>query len=429
MHIVNTFKQGFWLGTMAPLVLALLATGCNSSGDSGGGTGTLGVSLTDNPACGFDQVNVTVSKVRVHQSATASDHDAGWTEITLNTPRKINLLDLNDPTQPDLALLSLGDTPLAAGHYTQVRLVLVPNSNNPNPPFANSVVLSGTTTEIALATPSGIQTGIKLIHQFDVAAGQRVDLVLEFDACKSVVARNDGTYGLQPVIQVIPTTLNGIQGFIDKSLLASNVTVSAQSGGTIVRAMLPNTQTGEFFLARLTPGTYDVVITADGHAAAVIAAVPVASETSITPISTSLAPCTLQASTSQSISGTVTLSPADDAATVLVAAQQTLNPGPTVTVRWQVAMLITGNPIGDYSYALTLPIGAPLLGQYSSTLPITLTSAAQSAVAGVYTVKSSATDQGTGQTPPVVYGTQTPPASPVNITGGPATENFTLLSP
>jgi uncharacterized protein DUF4382 len=427
MHTFNLFKRGFWLGTTATLVLALLATGCNSSGDSGGGTGTLGVALTDDPACGFDQVNVTVSKVRVHQSATASDHDAGWTEITLNTPRKINLLDLNDPTQPNRALLSLGDTPLAAGHYTQVRLVLEPNTNNPNPPFANSVVLSGTIIEIPLATPSGIQTGIKLIHQFEVGAGQRVDLVLEFDACKSVVARNNGTYALQPVIQVIPTALNGIQGFVDTSLLASNVAVSAQSGGTVVRAMLPNTQTGEFFLARLTPGTYDVVITADGHAVAVITAVPVLSESSITPISTSLAPFSLQASTSQSISGTVTLNPADDVATVLVAAQQTLNPGPTVAVQWQVAMLITGNPTGDYSYALTLPIGAPSLGLYSSTLPIVLSAAAQSAVAGIYTVKSSGTDS--SQTPPVVYGTQTPPPSPVNITGGPATENFTLTSP
>src|SRR5262249_4324706 len=155
--------------------------------------------------------------------------------------------------------------------------------------------------------------GIKLIHQFDVAAGERVDLVLEFDACKSVVARNDGTYALQSVIQVIPTALNGIQGFVDKSLLASNVAVSEQSGGTDVRAMIPTTQAGEFCLARLTPGPYDVVITADGYAVAVITAVPVPSDSSITPISTSLAPFSLQASTSQSISGTATLSPADDA--------------------------------------------------------------------------------------------------------------------
>ena len=404
------------------VLLALLIVGCGSSGGSGGsGTGILGVSLTDAPACGFDAVNVTVSKVRVHQSDSATDHTPGWTDITLNSPRKINLLDLNDPTQPNLALDSLGDTPLAAGHYTQLRLVLVPNSNNPNPPFSNSVVLSGTTTEIALDTPSGIQTGIKLIHQFDVGSGQRVDLVLDFDACKSIVTSSNGTYALKPVIKVIPIVLNGIQGFVDKSLLASNVVVSAQVNGEIVRATMPNTATGEFFLARLNapayPANYDVVITADSHATAVIAAVPVTSSTSITTISTSVAPITLLTATSQNLNGTVTLNPVDDGGTVLVAAKQTLNPGPAVTVKSQVATLITGNPIGDYSYALTLPVDAPSLGQYSTTLPITLTAAAQSAVAGVYTAEGSA------QTDTTAYTIQTPSPSPVNI---PATQNFTL---
>jgi hypothetical protein len=415
------------LRAVMTVLLALLIVGCGSSG-SGSGTGTLGVSLTDGPACGFDAVNVTVSTVRVHQSDSATDTSPGWTDITLNPSRKINLLDFNDSTQSNLALESLGETPLAAGHYTQLRLVLVPNSGNPNPPFANSVVLTGTTNEIALTTPSGIQTGIKLIHQFDVATGQRVDLLLDFDACKSIVARNNGTYALKPVIQVIPFVLNGIQGFVDAALLpnqvnVNNIVVSAQVNGDIVRATVPNTVTGEFFLARLVPGNYDVVISADDHATSVIATVPVASTTSITPISTKLTPFTLGTSTSQGINGTVTLSPADDGGTVLLAAKQTLNPGPTVTVKLRVATLITGNPIGDYSYALTLPISAPSLGQYSTTLPITLTNAAQSAVAGVYTV------QGTGQTATVVYATQTPSPAPVNITGGSATENFTLSSP
>ena len=75
-------------------------TACGSSDDNGGGPGSFSVSLTDAPACGFDQVNVTVSKVRVHQSSSADDTAAGWTDITVNPPRKINLLDFNDPTQP-----------------------------------------------------------------------------------------------------------------------------------------------------------------------------------------------------------------------------------------------------------------------------------------------------------------------------------------
>src|SRR5450756_971826 len=109
-------KSGLLAWLMASL-LAVLVAGCGGGGGDGGaasGPGTLGVSLTDTPACGFDAVNVTVTKVRVHQSSTALDTDAGWTDITGNLPRKINLLNLNNGV-----LDTLGETTLAAGHYTQ----------------------------------------------------------------------------------------------------------------------------------------------------------------------------------------------------------------------------------------------------------------------------------------------------------------------
>ena len=119
-------------GWLTALLLSALLAGCGGGGD-GGGSGTLGVSLTDSPACGFDEVNVTVSKVRVHQSGGASENAGGWSEITLNGERKINLLDLTNGV-----LESLGATALPAGHYTQLRLVLDPNTGS-SP--ANSVVL------------------------------------------------------------------------------------------------------------------------------------------------------------------------------------------------------------------------------------------------------------------------------------------------
>lgn len=218
------------------LLLTAFVAGCSGGGDGGGGAtaqpGTLGVSLTDAPACGYEQVNVTVSRVRVHQSGSASDNAAGWTDITLSPPRKINLLDLNYSTNPNpnFVLESLGETPLPAGHYTQLRLVL---DRNTGQSLANSVVLENTTDEIALDTPSAVQSGIKLIHQFNVGSGQRVDLLLDFDACHSIVKTENGTYKLKPVIKVIPHALNGIQGFVDKnsfvnqSLVGKNVIASA----------------------------------------------------------------------------------------------------------------------------------------------------------------------------------------------------------
>ena len=359
----------------AALVLAAFVAGCGGGGGDGGGSGTLGVSLTDAPACGFDAVNVSVSKVRAHLSGDASEDSGGWAEITLSPARKINLLDLTNGV-----VESLGETTLPAGHYTQLRLVLV--ANNGSSPTNNSVVLSGAPgVEIALATPSAVQSGIKLINEFDVAPGQRVDLVLDFDACKSVVRRGNGTYLLKPVIKVIPTVLNGINGFIDTSL--SNVMVSAQAGGTVVRSTVPNTSTGEFLLARLAPGDYDVVITADNHATAIIGTVPVASSGSFAMVSTNAAPISLPSSTTRSISGNVTLSPASATDEVIFVAAKHISGAEQVTVKSRAADLDSG------AYTLILPVGAPLFGQYGSgTLPIVLE---ETALAGQYTIEASAT--------------------------------------
>jgi len=416
---------------MMGLLATIVAAGCGSGGDGGGATaqpGTVSVSMTDAPACGYEEVNVTVTKVRIHQSDNASDNSPGWTDITLNPPKKINLLDLNDPTQPNFALLTLGETPLAAGHYTQLRLVL--DKNNGNQPSANWIVLEGQdpnnpNNRIPLDTPSAIQTGIKLIHQFTVNSGQRVDLLLDFDACKSIVKTGNGTYKLKPVIKVIPTELNGINGFVDKTL--PNVVVSAQQNGEIVRTTMLNTQTGEFFLAHLDPGNYDVVITADNHATAVISGVPVVnctgSNTCVTPISTKLAPIpvvtppTLEASSTHIISGTVTLNPLSSTdETVFVAAKQTLNSGPTVTVKSEVAVTevdAQNNPTGNYTYALTLPTESPSLGPYATPLPIVFTK--QPAAVGVnYTIQASA------------FGYQTQSLNLPDITTVNTPQNFTL---
>jgi hypothetical protein len=133
-------------------------------------------------------------------------------------------------------------------------------------------------------------------------------------------------------------------------------------------------------------------------------------------------PFTLQPSTSQNINGTVTLNPADDDGTVLVTAKQSLVSGPMVTVQSQVATVKTDTPaiIGDYGYALTVPIGAPSRGLYGP-LPITLSATVpdQSSIAKMYTV------QGSAQTGTTVYATQTPSPSPVDVTVV-STQDFTL---
>ena len=380
MKIFGRFSIAKSLSWLMAFALAAVVAGCGGGGDGdggGAGFGTLGASLTDSPSCGFDAVNVTVVKVRVHQSSSSSDTDAGWTDITLNPPRKIDLLSLTNGV-----LTSLGEATLPAGHYTQLRLVLDANTGGS---LANSVTPTGG-VETALATPSAVQSGIKLVHQFDVAAGQRVDVLIDFDACKSIVTRGNGTFALKPVIKIVPYVLNGIKGFVDLASLASSVMVTAQQNGAIIQSSAPNPTTGEFMLARLEPGNYDVVMTANNHAIAVVATVPVASTTSITPISTALAPITLPASVvNHDIKGTVTLNPTSSTAVAFATAKQTFGAAPTVTVKFVAADDLAVIP-GTYS--LALPADAPRFGLYSATLPIAL--AAQAGVAGKYAEEASA---------------------------------------
>jgi hypothetical protein len=347
-----------------------ILSACGGGGGSGSGQGTLNVSLTDAPACGFDAVNVTVSKVRVHQSGNADTADGNWHEITLNPARKINLLNLTNGV-----LENLGQTSLPAGRYTQMRLVLA----NPDP-LSNSVVPTATGTETALVTPSGLTSGIKLNGNFEVAEGATTDLTLDFDACKSIVTRGNGTYGLKPVISIIPMAASGaIAGFINPAIAATNKpVVSAQVDGVIIRSTVPAAD-GTFSLSPINAGNYTIVVTADAHASSVITGVPVTAKAT-TAIGNSSAPIALSPSAERIVSGTVTPAGAE----AEVAATQTFASGPKATIKYQNAETLTG------AYLLNLPVAAPMLGQYGSgTLPIGF--AAQPALAGQYAINASAT--------------------------------------
>jgi hypothetical protein len=374
-------------GLLAGGIMA--AASLTACGGGGGGStsstptpvataGTLSVSMTDAPACGFDAVNVTVNKVRVNTSSTAGDTDGGWTDITLSPAKKINLLNLTNGV-----LESLGQTSLAAGHYTQMRLVLDPNTGTG---LANSVTPTGG-SETTLSTPSAVQSGIKLVNGFDVAAGQTTSVVLDFDACKSVVTQGKGRYLLKPVVKVVPSTATGtgITGYVATSLLAAHVSVSAQQNGAIVGSTVPDPTSGAFTLTHLAAGNYDVVVTADNSAASVIGAVPVTA-TGATALSTAAAPLTMATSAAGSIGGTVTL-PATALEAAYVAAKQTFAAGPTVTIRYAGADITTG----AYTIA-NLPLAAPQYAAYGATLPLTFAPATTVLPgAGKYRVEASGT--------------------------------------
>jgi hypothetical protein len=344
-----------WATTAMVAAAALLAAcGGGGSSVSATGQGTLRVALTDAPSCGFDEVNVTVQKVRVHQSSAAADSDAGWSEVVLNPARRVNLLDLTNGV-----LAELGQTELPAGTYTQLRLQLA--SNGSTAPYANSVVPTGG-TETPLDTPSAQQSGLKMNLNLTVAANELADLVLDFDACKSVVTRGaSGRYNLKPVVTVLPRVrLDGLvaEGMVAPAIALPTTTVSLQLAGVPVRATVPDA-TGRFVLYPVPAGTYDLVVSADGRVTAVMTGVPISdsSRTFATPMGTAIDP---PAGTPRNITGVVSITGSTTIPVATMRARQTVA---TSTVERQSTLndAVTG------SYALKVVAGAPVSTAYSAS--------------------------------------------------------------
>lgn len=354
-------------GALCALFVPLMVA-CGGGGgmaDLSASNGTIRYALTDAPSCGYDAVNVTVQKVRIHQSSTAAETDGGWSEVILNPAKRVDLLTLTNGV-----LSELGQTSLPAGKYTQIRFVLA--SNDSTNPLANSVVPTGG-TETALKSPSGQQSGIKANVNVDVASNKTIDLVIDFDACKSIVsAGNSGQYILKPVINIIPRYLSGVSGSVDASLVSATTSVSVQQAGVVVRSTSPDSA-GKFLLQPVPPGNYTLVLTAAGRSTMVITGVPVATET-VTAVNASTAPLTLSLSSSGTLNGTAPLE-------TLVRVLQPLTVGTTIEV--------TGHFVdnsGHYSYVV--PVGAPSVAAYAVS-PAALAFSSDTAAAAKYTLNAS----------------------------------------
>jgi len=335
--------------------------GSNGGVGPSGSTGTLQVSLTDAPACGYEAVHVTVVGVRVHKSDAAGDGDAGWVDLPLPAPYttsglRINLLDLTNGV-----LQGLGEVVLPAGRYTQMRLILAGNPGN-SAPFANSVVPVGG-VETVLSTPSAQQSGLKIKIDAEVPAGQVAHVVVDFDACKSVVKRgNSGKgYNLKPVLSatLLLSDIAGMRvvGWVSPLLSNGYTQVSLQFNGLPVKATVPDPTSGRFVLFPVPVGKYDLVVTAPGHATAVMTDVPVTADTD-TAVSAPGQRIDMPTSDMRAVGGTVNPATAD------MRALQTLDGGPTVEVAWSAVDGNTG------AFAFSLPVGVPVRASYLDIVPL-----------------------------------------------------------
>ena len=261
---------------MGLLAIVLMSCGSSSS-DNGGGSdsGKLSLALCDAPTGEYKAVYVSISEIQVHK---AGDAEGQWRTV-LTPNATYNLLEL---VNGNTAALGVAD--LETGTYTQIRLILATepdastNALGNHHPYANYVITSEDEA-IELKVPGGQQTGVKLVHNFNVVSGRTVALVLDFDASRSVVqAGNSGKWMLKPTIKIIDTVNNAtLTGTVTDSQSSSphalaGATVSAQiynaaattEDQKITTTASAITDENGNYLLYLPPGTYNIVVVADG---------------------------------------------------------------------------------------------------------------------------------------------------------------------
>lgn len=258
------------------------------------GMGTITVSLSDPPSCmppngPFAHVFITVRSVQAHISATATNSDPGWQELAPQLASAPMQIDLFSAAQTNCVLAQLGSASLPAGTYQQIRLLLVSNSPAASAaiPSANACAGNGfNCAELSdgsfheLALSSQENTGLKIPPgqivggPITVAAGQSVDINIDFNACASIVQEGNGTFRLKPTLTAGQVSANnsGIGGQVvdsaTKAPIAGQVQVAIEQPdktGTD-RIMMQTTAdaNGNFRFCPLPTGTFDIVVVAVG---------------------------------------------------------------------------------------------------------------------------------------------------------------------
>ncbi|MBD3318861.1 DUF4382 domain-containing protein [Candidatus Woesearchaeota archaeon] len=155
-------------------ILLISLAGCGS-------TGTVVMKITDLPAEDVTKAEVTLSQVRVHSTGVGNETEAGWSTVN-EGPVTFDLVQLRNNVT---ALL--GQTELTPGKYTQIRLSV----------DGASATIAG--EEVELTIPSN---EIKLVHPFDIVAGETVTLVLDWDVAEAIHQAGN-TYIMRPTIKIM----------------------------------------------------------------------------------------------------------------------------------------------------------------------------------------------------------------------------------
>jgi len=363
---MKTDTPGKFFVLILCLVVGSLLTACGGGGSSsGGGTGTVSTSLTDSSTDEYQAVYVTIARVDVHLGGGLDDQ-ASWQ--TIATPNKTyNLLELVNGAREHLNLATL-----PTGHYTQMRLIIsdsLPQTTPPGinvfnrpHPHANYVIDQGTfTTDEGylsliheLKVPSGPNTGFKIVNGFDINLNETTELILDFDASRSVVvAGKSGQYLLKPTVKVLSTDFYAIvQGKVSDTatppVALEGASVTTQTETDIEAATQTGALIGEInYMLFVVPGTYKLVATKDGYFPGCVAMLPLLADSVTTENFNLDATATGLITVSVTIAG----APQDQYATIDFRREIPCGSTPSVVTLKSI------NLVNGGSYSVSLPAG------------------------------------------------------------------------
>lgn len=236
---MKSFKIKNWVLGLAGLVA--LAS-CNTEDDEiREGNAKVNVSLIDAPA-DYDAVWIEVLGVEILRADEDESDDSAWISIPNEADENhLNLLSLVGGNEA-----FIGSEEVPAGEISQIRLLLGED---------NYLVIDG--EEIPLKTPSAQQSGLKLKLNQELMAGIQYDLVIDFDAAKSIVkAGNSGQYILKPVLRVVAEESASIEGQV-LPVDAEPVIYGIINEDTVSTF---TDETGAFALRGLISGEYTLII-------------------------------------------------------------------------------------------------------------------------------------------------------------------------
>jgi hypothetical protein len=208
------------------------------------GTGKVIISMTDDvPLQNIQRLEVKIAEVSLKRVLT--DESEEWILVNQDIPM-FNIMDYRNGL-----LYLLGNKTLPPGHYTQIRLK-----------FEQAVLVKDSILH-DMDIPQSYKDGVTYNYEFDHVITADMDLVADLDIEGSVI-ENNGKYTFEPRIRITEKKKAGsISGRVSPKESHAKVIAYDKNGVKVSTTLIRDD--GSFVLSYLPPGTYNLVVIANGY--------------------------------------------------------------------------------------------------------------------------------------------------------------------